>query len=162
MVRAGEWRVQREIESAARQAGLELETIPDGHFLSTPEEFNRHAKGRKQLGLEYFYRELRQKHRVLLDEDGAPAGGKWNLDSQNRDNFGRAGPGRAPQPPGFPPDKTTSDVLRLVEDRFASHPGRLECFDWPVTPADAYRVLDDFIRHRLPRFGDFQDAMWTN
>ena len=49
----------------------------------------------------------------------------------------------------------------MVEERFADHPGRLEAFDWPVTPAEARAALDDFIAHRLPSFGTYQDAMWT-
>jgi deoxyribodipyrimidine photolyase-related protein len=52
------------------------------------------------------------------------------------------------------------EVLRLVEERFGSHPGQLEDFDWPVTRPDALQALHDFIDHRLPLFGRYQDAMW--
>jgi deoxyribodipyrimidine photolyase-related protein len=48
-----------------------------------------------------------------------------------------------------------------VAKRFASHPGQLAEFAWPVTPEDARATLRDFIEHRLPNFGQFQDAMWT-
>jgi deoxyribodipyrimidine photolyase-related protein len=61
----------------------------------------------------------------------------------------------------FPPDAITREVIALVESRFASHPGKLEAFDWPVTPADARAALEDFIAHRLADFGTYQDAMWT-
>ncbi|MEM9354128.1 MAG: cryptochrome/photolyase family protein [Planctomycetota bacterium] len=161
MVHAGEWRVQREIESAVEAAGFELEVLPDRHFLSTPEEFAAHAKGRKQLRLEFFYRELRRKHGVLL-EDGEPTGGKWNYDAANRGTFGKSGPGELPEPLAFSPDKTTREVFRLVESEFPEHPGSLDHFDWPTTPEEAERALDDFIEHRLPSFGQYQDALWTD
>ena len=45
--------------------------------------FAEHARGRRQLRLETYYREMRARHGVLLD-DGAPAGGRWNFDAENR------------------------------------------------------------------------------
>jgi deoxyribodipyrimidine photolyase-related protein len=53
-------------------------------------------------------------------------------------------------------------VLALVEKRFAKHPGKLDRFDWPVTPAEARAALDDFIAHRLADFGRYQDARWAD
>ena len=61
----------------------------------------------------------------------------------------------------FGHDAVTRDVIALVERRFASHPGALDDFDWPLTPAQAREALDDFIAHRLAKFGDHQDAMWA-
>lgn len=162
MVHAGEWRVQQEITQAASEADLPLEVLPDRHFYATPEEFAEHAEGRKQLRLEYFYRELRKKHHVLMDDDGKPAGGEWNYDSENRDTFGKSGPGDIPAPPTFRSHGPTQEVLELVKDRFSSHPGSLEQFNWPTTPGQAERALDDFIENRLPNFGDYQDALWSD
>ena len=48
----------------------------------------------------------------------------------------------------------------MVERHFADHPGSLHSFAWPVTRAQALQALDDFIAHRLPHFGRWQDAMW--
>jgi len=161
-VEPGEWRVQTSLESTARALGVDFEVRPDRHFLCSREEFARHARGRKQLRMEFFYRELRRKHRVLMDGD-EPAGGAWNFDAENREAFGKNGPDPLrPQPRRFQPDAVTRQVLALVEDRFAKHPGTLDDFDWPITQADAELALDDFITHRLSEFGRWQDAMWTN
>ena len=156
----GEWRVQHALEAAAQAAGLPLEIRPDRHFFSSRDEFAAHAEGRKQLRLEYFYRPLREKFGVLMD-DGEPAGGQWNFDADNRGAFPKSGPGRLPQPTRFTPDAITRGVIDLVNTRFASHPGSLANFDWPVTPDDARTALNDFLAHRLATFGRYQDAIWT-
>jgi deoxyribodipyrimidine photolyase-related protein len=160
VVEPGEWRVQEMLRAAAREAGMPLEVRTDRHFFSTRDEFAAHAQGRKQLRLEYFYRPLREKFGVLMD-DGEPAGGQWNYDVENRGAFPKAGPGKLPAPVRFAPDKTTRAVIDLVHARFASHPGQLDGFDWPVTPVDARAALDDFLVHRLANFGRYQDAIWT-
>lgn len=159
-VEPGEWRVQRCLESTARALGVDFEVRPDRHFFCSREEFARHARGRKQLRMEFFYRALRRQQRVLMDAD-EPAGGAWNFDAQNRESFGKEGPPDAETPLAFNPDAPTREVLALVKDRFAKHSGSLARFDWPVSPQQARAALDDFVAHRLPHFGRYQDAMWT-
>jgi deoxyribodipyrimidine photolyase-related protein len=156
----GEWRVQESLRAAAEKAGIPLDIRPDRHFFSSRDDFAAHAKGRKQLRLEYFYRPLREKFGVLMD-DGGPAGGQWNFDAENRGAFPKTGPGKLPAPKQFAPDAVTRGVLDLVNRRFAKHPGSLDHFDWPVTPADARAALDDFLARRLANFGRYQDAIWT-
>ncbi len=160
IVEPGEWSVREEITAAARDAGLPLEIRTDRHFLCTGAEFAAHASGRKQLRMEYFYREMRVKTGVLMSGD-KPAGGGWNFDHHNRESFGKDGPGFLPAPRRFPPDATTCGVLAMVSAGFAKHPGELEKFDWPVTAAEAREALHDFIAHRLSDFGRWEDAMWS-
>ena len=163
MTEAGEWRVQEAMQTAVRQAGLTLDVRVDRHFFETREDFAIHARGRKQLRMEFFYRAVRRKHRVLLDADGGPEGGQWNYDPDNRGSFRKEGPRREGlrDPILCRPDPTTRAVMAMVERRFAGHPGKLGEFAWPVTPEAAREVLRDFVDHRLASFGRFQDAMWT-
>lgn len=160
---AGEWRVQEAMAEVARAGGVSLEVRDDRHFFCTRADFAAHAEGRKMLRMEFFYREVRRKHRVLLDPRGEPEGGQWNYDHDNRGSFSKGGPKaeRLRAPVLTPPDATTRAVLALVERRFARHPGELKNFAWPVTRAEALVTLTDFIEHRLVLFGEFQDAMWT-
>ena len=76
------------------------------------------------------------------------------------ESFGHKGPGLVPPPTRFPPDEITQQVIALVNVRFASHPGTLDDFAWPVTRAQAQTALAEFVTHRLPDFGRYQDAMW--
>jgi len=159
MVPPGEHRVTAGIEAALQAAAVPLETRDDSHFLLTPGQFDEWARGRKELRLEYFYRWMRRRTGVLMDGD-QPAGGRWNFDAENRASFRTAGPGWLPAPMAFPPDATTRAVLDLVEQEFPANPGRLDAFDWPVTREQALAALEDFVAHRLPCFGRWQDAMW--
>jgi len=161
VVEPGEWRVHEILQTTALALGIECEVRPDRHFLSTREDFAAHAKGRKQLRMEFFYREMRLKHNVLMDA-GKPVGDAWNFDAENRESFGKAGPGDVPPPVGFATDEITLEVLALVARRFAQHPGSLAHFDWPVNPQQAWMALLDFIEHRLPDFGKYEDAMWSS
>jgi deoxyribodipyrimidine photolyase-related protein len=161
MVEAGDWRVGESLARAATAAACPLEIRPDRHFYASREDFAAHARGRKQLRMEYFYREMRRRHRVLLDAAGEPEGGQWNFDHDNRASFPATGPTGLPAPKRFPPDVITREVLALVERVFADHPGDLAAFDWPVTAGDALGALHDFITHRLACFGEYQDAMWS-
>lgn len=156
----GDWRVLHSLRAVAAQHSLPLDLRDDTHFFSTVREFAAHAQGRKQLRLEYWYRELRQKHGILM-EGRAPIGGQWNFDADNRESFGKAGPQQVPPPTRFAPDAVTQEVIDLVNTRFASHPGTLHRFGWPVTRAQALQALQAFITERLPLFGQYEDAMWA-
>jgi len=164
MTAPGDWRVLKELQDTARSCDIPLEIREDRHFFSTVRDFAQHAKGRKQLRLEYWYRELREKTGILM-QDGKPAGGQWNFDQDNRGAFGKEGPGVVRKPLRFKPDAITSEVIQLVSTEFADHPGSLadsiDGFGWPVNRKQALQALDDFIKHRLALFGTYQDAMWT-
>jgi len=86
LVKPGEWRVEKDLMSVAQDLNVPLEVRPDRHFLSSLDDFNEFAEGRKQLRLENFYRERRKVTGVLMEGDG-PAGGQWNLDTENRKTF---------------------------------------------------------------------------
>jgi len=159
MTEPGDWRVLQAIRALAQARGLPLDIRVDRHFFTSTADFAAHAKGRKSLRMEYFYREQRKRHQVLMQGD-EPVGGQWNFDADNRESFGAAGPGTVPPRAVFEPDTITREVIALVEARFAGHPGRLDSFAWPVTRAQALQSLQAFIRDRLPLFGRYQDAMW--
>jgi len=97
MTAPGDWRVLQSLRAVAKQHDLPLEIKDDTHFFSTVRDFATHAEGRKQLRLEYFYRELRQKHGILM-EGKKPIRGQWNFDADNRGSFGKQGPGLLPHP----------------------------------------------------------------
>ncbi|MFW2480630.1 MAG: cryptochrome/photolyase family protein, partial [Lentimonas sp.] len=161
VTRPGEWRVLDGLNKVCADEGVDVEMREDSHFYTTPSEFSQHAEGRKGLRMEFFYRELRKRFGVLM-EDGKPVGGDWNYDQENRGKFGKSGPQDLNDGPGHRNDALTQEVIQLVEKRFTDHPGSLSSFAWAVTRSEALRDLEMFIEQRLPNFGKYQDAMWTN
>lgn len=143
---------------ALRAAAPSLRVAEDRHFLSTPQDWATLRSGRKRFILEDFYREMRRRTGWLMAGDG-PVGGAWNFDKENRKSFGPDGPGLIPDRPAPPDDPVVREVSRMVETRFPNAPGSTAGFAEPVDRAEALRHLDDFIVHRLPGFGDHQDAI---
>ncbi|WOE76211.1 cryptochrome/photolyase family protein [Alterisphingorhabdus coralli] len=157
----GEWRVREMMDNWQDQFGLPVTICPDDRFLATHQEFDDWAEGKKQLRMEFFYREMRRKTGLLLDDNGQPEGGKWNYDAENR----KPAPGgdlMMPQPIRFQPDAITREVLDMVATRFADHPGSLDHFHFAVTQEEAMRQQRNFLDHALPQFGNYQDAMLTH
>ena len=161
LVEPGEWRVRESLQQMAKQLDVPIEMRPDRHFLCSVDEFRAWAGEKKQLRMEFFYRHMRERHGVLM-ERGKPVLGRWNFDPENRGSFGKTGPGTLLSVSTFPPDEITRDVIRTVNRMFAGHPGELHSFDFPVTPEQAQRALEDFVVTALPHFGKYQDAMWTD
>lgn len=156
----GDYRVESEITATLAQAGVASRKFVDRHYLCTVEAFRDWAGARKSLVLEHFYRWMRKRTGILLDEQGEPLGGRWNFDDENRETFGKAGPPKLPKAFRVEPDRITREVIEMVSARFAKHPGDATTFDQPVDRAGALKALDDFVTRRLPFFGQYQDAMW--
>jgi deoxyribodipyrimidine photolyase-related protein len=153
----GEWRVREDMLSWEDDSDVPVEIRPDDRFVCPIPDFARWADGRKTLRMEYFYREMRRKTGLLLDDSGEPEGGKWNFDSENRSKLPKGI--RPPEPARFEPNGATREVIELVGARFPDHFGELEPFWFAVAGADAVRAFDRFVDTALPLFGDYQDAM---
>lgn len=153
---ASEYRVLQEQKSWAEQFSMPVDIRQDDRFLSTPNDFAKWAEGRKQLRMEYFYREMRKRYQVLM-KSGKPIGNKWNYDVDNRKQLDTNL--SIPEPFSVSPDQTTLDVKQLVEHRFAEHFGDTESFHYAVNRKQALACLKHFVEQRLVLFGDYQDAM---
>ena len=154
----GEYRLMEDFRHWHDLTGLEVDIRDDTRFLCRNAEFLAWARGRSGVRMEFFYREMRRRYAILMD-DGAPTGGKWNYDPENRKPLPKTL--SVPPPPAFTPDATTQAVMALVADRFGTHFGDVDGFEFPVTAQEAQVALDDFIAYRLPQFGDWQDTMKT-
>jgi deoxyribodipyrimidine photolyase-related protein len=144
--------------SALEDGPLPVHMFPDDRFLCSHAEFEHWAEGRKELRMEWFYREMRRMTGFLM-EGGKPVGGRWNYDHENRKSPPRGL--RGPGPMRFEPDDVTRDVLDLVRQRFGNRYGALDDFWFGTTREEALQALAHFVKRGLPGFGDYQDAMVT-
>ena len=156
----GEYRVWEDMMSWSDHLECNIEIRDDDRFLCTPDDFKEWAQDRKQLRMEFFYREMRKKYNILLDENGKPEGGEWNYDSENR-KPPKEGL-NAPAPYTGQIDEITQEVIDLVSKEFSDHFGDVEPFYFAVTRDQALYALDKFIQERLENFGAYQDAMIQN
>ena len=157
MTEPSEYRLLEEMRTW--KVGVPFHVLPDDRFLCDQQKFAAWAAGRKQMRMEHFYREMRKRHNVLMD-DAKPVGGSWNYDSENRKPPKK---GMAVPPTYFEtPDKMTQAVINQVGELFSDHFGDLEPFHFAVTRQQALDALRLFIDERLPFFGDYQDAMLQN
>jgi len=153
-----EYRVMEMVTSWQGEFDARVTISPDQRFIASHDEFAAWAEGRKQLRMEYFYRDMRRKTGLLMNGD-VPEGEKWNYDNENR---------KPPKkglnlPPNlsFKADDMTQAVIDMVAAEFPSRYGSLDNFFYGVTRSDALKALDYFILRGLPDFGDYQDAMMT-
>ncbi|MEZ5555338.1 cryptochrome/photolyase family protein [Haliea sp.] len=153
----GEYRLRLAMAGWPQALGIELEMLEDSRFLASHGEFRAWAQGRKQLRMEYFYRDMRRRYGVLLETDGQPAGGRWNYDQENR--VGWRQQREIPQRRRLQQSALTREVLAEVAEAFPSNPGDLQQFNYACTATEARSEFDWFLRHALPDFGRYQDGL---
>jgi deoxyribodipyrimidine photolyase-related protein len=152
----GEYRLAAQMTSWERALGIAVTVHEDTRFLSSRADFALWAEGRKQLRMEYFYRDMRKRYRLLMEGE-QPEGGKWNYDADNRQGW--RGQTDIPERPAPILDAVTREVIEEVEAAFPTNPGDLSTFRWAVTVEDAEKELVWFCEHALPHFGSYQDAL---
>jgi deoxyribodipyrimidine photolyase-related protein len=151
-----EYRLDKQLKEYANSLSISVSRVNSEHFLTDRYELEEFQKGRKQLKMEYFYRYMRKKHRILLDRD-KPVGGKWNYDINNRNKWKGT-----PAPVAFENkvSKGTQGDSIKIEFRTMGFEGN--AFRFPLETCEALEMLDFFVDNLLPYFGTYQDAMHTH
>lgn len=106
-----------------------------------------------------FYQWQRRRLGVLVERDGRPSGGRWSFDQENRLALPRTQ--SIPPAPRARPDRHVRDLIPLILERFADHPGELSEEAWwlPTTRRQALDWLRRFLAERFDLFGPFEDAL---
>ncbi len=137
--------------------GLGVELVRTDQFLCHPDEFAEWADGRRRLKMEDFYRWQRTRLDLLMDR-GAPVGGRWNFDDQNREPPPR-GDHDWPEPVRDDLDAIDREVLDELHSSDLSLWGDDPTGLWATSSDRATARLEHAIQTVLPGFGPHEDAM---
>ncbi|MGW8681657.1 cryptochrome/photolyase family protein [Streptomyces sp. NPDC055817] len=139
---------------------------PARGFLVPMADFAAWADGRgdRSLRQEDFYRWVRRGHDLLMADGDRPAGGRWNLDHDNRRPPPRDAKTLRIDRPYRPREDAIDDEVRHDLDRWeqdgdVSFVGCDGPRLFPVTRTEARAALDRFVDRRLGTFGPYEDAM---
>jgi len=154
-----EWRLDHQLAEHAKQLAIDCRMVDSEHFYTARDEAAQIFKTRRQWLMEHFYRQMRTKHGVLIDQDNKPIGGQWNFDHDNR----KAWPGMPLEPADFRFQHDHAALWQTIQDAGVNSFGEpnADQLAWTLYRSEALRQLDAFVKYALPNFGDFQDAMST-
>lgn len=152
-----EWRIDQQLYLHGRRSLIPWLMVDSDHFYTTRNDVADIFTGRKQWLMEFFYRQMRIAHGILMEDVKKPIGGQWNFDHDNRK------PWRGT--PSEPNDTRTlhdhTALWKTIVDAGVQSFGapKAASFPWALNREEALCQVDSFIANALPNFGDFQDAM---
>ena len=154
-----EYRLDKQLEDFCKDLKIDSEAFDTEHFLTTRTDLTEFFKGKKQMTMEYFYRDMRKKYDVMMVNNKDPEGGKWNFDKSNRKKW----KGSPKIPGAFELNQDISEIKKEIEKANIKTIGSLDPkkFSWPTNRKDSVAVLNYFCENLLLHFGDYQDAMHT-
>lgn len=126
-------------------------------WMTTADDLGPMPKGGWRM--DAFYRRVRKRLDIMVDDAGRPEGGAWSFDAENRERWD--GVPAAPEPPVFAMTARRTEVEREVNERFSHHPGAVDVQVLPATLRETHQLWSWALRACLPHFGPFEDAMST-
>ena len=107
-----------------------LNLLPTPMLLTPTEVMDKYFSVRRKPMMANFYQMQRKRLGVLIDDQGAPVGGRWSYDADNRKKL----------PKGITVPEEPS-------------------IDFPIDHRSAKQWLDTFLEQRLAGFGTYEDAI---
>lgn len=154
---ADNW-LEKRIKQTAEKTGIIIHDDPSPAFLNSKEELEKYFHGKKKYSQTDFYINQRKKLGILLDENGAPLGGKWTYDTENRLKYPAA---KKPPNINFPlANKYYKEAVAYVNKHFPNNYGEINnLVIYPNTFEESKKWFKEFLEKRFLEFGDYEDAI---
>ena len=153
-----EYRLYQDFKRFKSVFPFKVQGFETEHFYCNLSEIADLGAEKKYYLLENFYRHLRKKHHILVEND-KPVGGKWNFDADNRNKWKN----QVAIPKAIQFDNDVSDILQDLKTKgIATFGTQVQSSQYPQSRAQALEQLDYFLEYLLPHFGTYQDAMHTH
>ena len=151
-----EQRLDLQLRKLAEVLAVPVQALDSQHFLTESQELKNFFAGKKRYLMESFYRWMRKRYDILMD-NGKPQGGQWNFDQKNRQAYDNRVP--IPEPLFFGND--VSDIVKVIRQQKVATIGEIQADQllWPTSRAQSLALLKRFVDDFLPAFGTYQDAM---
>ena len=153
-----EWRLDAELDAWAAAQPIPCGMVDSEHFYTERADCGAFFAGRRSWLMENFYRDMRRRHRVLM-EGAKPAGKQWNYDHDNRGTW----KGVPAEPVDRRPTHNHAALWQTIVEAGVKSFGnpQAHALRWPLNRNEALVQLESFVQDALPQFGVFQDAMST-
>lgn len=151
-------------------------TLSRDEIYDNSDLFYNHTTNRYNFTQFYIFQ--RKRLGLLLDKNGNPIGGKWSFDNENRKNYksdinpikipktiinSRDNRGNSGDNRRNIRNKLINRAISRVNSEFPDNYGNcdIESFIYPIDFQESKKWLDNFIKNKLNKFGDYQDATHT-
>lgn len=151
-----EWRLDRALKELCERLSIPCQAYNTEHFYTHRNELKEMFADRKQLVMEYFYRNMRKKHDVMM-VNGEPITGQWNYDASNRKKLPKDWTIEPPLVFSHDLSAIAADLERAGVETI----GNVDAsnFIWPIDREESVQLLQHFLKVCFRYFGDYQDAM---
>jgi len=132
---------------------LKVNIISNMQFLINPQEITKQNKYRHDS----FYKFMRIKYNILINDKNKPIGGQWSFDKKNRFKF--PNDIKVPPLPKIKNNKYIIEAKEYVNKYFPNNYGSLDYFIYPIDHKSSINWLKNFLSKRLKLFGKYEDAV---
>jgi deoxyribodipyrimidine photolyase-related protein len=154
-----EYRVDLNLKNLCESISISSAVVDSEHFFTSRNELGNFFEGKKIYLMESFYRAMRKKHNVMIEND-KPLKGQWNYDGENRKKLPKDHKPTAP----LVFNNDVSEIYNEITKTDIKTIGNIDSknFVWPINRKQSLKLLDFFAEECLQLFGSYQDAMTPN